>query len=99
MDGFTREIPLYRSKVHVAALEIKQVIPNPRGFEIYFRDPRFTPMQVSAEWVRDNCPLPGGYMVLGNGLTFMHREFFDACFEPAGTSLKAAAPGGESTKH
>jgi hypothetical protein len=70
--AFLRQLPRYQSHKQVSALQIKAVVPNPRGFELHFVDKRFAPHEVPAAWVAKRCPdvlgdaelLVGGYLVV-----------------------------------
>lgn len=48
----------------VGALQIKAVIPSPRGAELHFVDETFVPIQVDAAWVAKHGPVAGDYLVV-----------------------------------
>ena len=66
-----KPFPRYVCHKQVGALQIKAVIPNPRGFEFHFTDETFVPIQVSSEWLMKHLPrevlnyehFVGGYAV------------------------------------
>lgn len=59
--AFLRALPRYQCHKQVWALQIKAVIPNPRGFELHFVDERFAPHEVPAAWVEKHNPEPTGH--------------------------------------
>jgi len=98
----TIDIPVYQSRACVAALQIKTLLPSPRGYEVHFYDKRFVPIQVSADWVSEYFPMPGGYMIFSNrggSPTFMHQEIFEVLYSPTGETIQARQGGEPDKRH
>lgn len=79
----TRELPTYRWHQQVQALEISHIVQTARGHLLGFKDQRFSPHEVSNEWLNRYNPQPGGYFVLSDeGQTYLSPDDFVG-FTPA----------------
>lgn len=64
-----RSLPVYQRVVEVRALQIKQVVQNPKGAKLHFVDERFVPGEFESWWVRKYQPCAGDFLVVdGSGL-------------------------------
>lgn len=64
MTPFLKPFPRYVCYKQVGALQIKAVIPNPRGVELHFVDETFVPIQMDLSWVAEHGPVAGDYLVV-----------------------------------
>lgn len=62
--SFLKPLPQYRCHKVVSALQVKMIVPNPRGFELHFTDESFAPRQVDTLFMRKHEVMPGCYMVM-----------------------------------
>lgn len=62
MTPFLKPLPRYRNTIEIGALQVKAIIPNPRGVELHFVDETFVPMQVSLSWVAASGLKEGDYL-------------------------------------
>ena len=64
MTPFLKPFPRYVCHKQVGALQIKAVIPSPRGAELHFVDETFVPIQVDLAWAVKHAVVAGDYVVV-----------------------------------
>lgn len=89
MSGLLIDLPVYQSRYTVQALQIKIIIPNPRGHELHFVDERFAPHQVSESAFYLYKVKPGDYVVFDGGFVkdFYSEEKFNLKYQVMGDRL------------